>query len=210
VRPSRWQVVALVVALCFLAGVIGWLIGRPGEESYNDVDVGFLTDMEAHHGGAISLAFAYLGHGQDPLVGQIAREIVVDQAQDISTMNNYLDRAGGSRANPDVAMQWMGHPVPSTRMPGMPTRAEVDELRAAQGPDADERFTRLMIRHHAAGVAMADYAAEHGENRAVRDLAAAMARTQQSEIAEMNTKRRNLGLPPVDTSDLSALASHAG
>jgi uncharacterized protein (DUF305 family) len=92
----------------------------------------------------------------------------------------------------------------------MPTRAEVDEVRAAQGPDADERFTRLMIRHHAAGVAMADYAAEHGENRAVRDLAAAMARTQQSEIAEMNTKRRNLGLPPVDTSDLTALASHAG
>jgi uncharacterized protein (DUF305 family) len=210
VRPSRWQVVALVVALCFLTGVIGWLIGRPGEESFNDVDVGFLTDMETHHGGAISLAFAYLGHEHDSLVGQFAREIVVEQAQEISTMNNYLDRAGGGPADPEVAMQWMGHPVPVARMPGMPTRAEVDALRASQGLDADDRFTRLMIRHHAAGAAMAAYEAEHGENEAVRKLAANMARLQRAELAEMNARRRELGLGAVDTSDLDALAtSHA-
>jgi uncharacterized protein (DUF305 family) len=211
VRPSRWQVVGLVVALCFLAGVVGWLIGRPGDESFNDVDVGFLTDMETHHGGAISLGFAYLPNGQDPLVGHFAREIVVEQAQEISTMNNYLNRAGGSRPDPELAMAWMGHPVPVARMPGMPTRAEMDALRASDGLDADDRFTRLMIRHHAAGAAMAEYEAEHGENDAVRRLAANMARLQRAELAEMNTKRRSLGLAPVDTSDLDALGgSHAG
>jgi uncharacterized protein (DUF305 family) len=204
-------VVALVVALCFLAGVVGWLIGRPGEKSFNDVDVGFLTDMETHHGGAISLAFAYLGHEHDPLVGHFAREIVVEQAQEISTMNTYLDEAGGSRSDSDVAMAWMGHAVPRTEMPGMPTRAEVDALRASEGLDADDRFTRLMIRHHAAGVAMADYAAEHGENDSVRKLATAMARLQRAELAEMNAKRRDLGLGAVDTSDLAALEhAHTG
>jgi uncharacterized protein (DUF305 family) len=107
-------------------------------------------------------------------------------------------------------MAWMGHPVPVAQMPGMPSRAEVDRLRTSEGPDADERFTRLMIRHHAAGVAMADYAADHGENGSVRKLATAMARLQRAELAEMNSKRRDLGLDAVDTSDLSSQNAHAG
>ena len=49
---------------------------------------------------------------------------------------------------------------------------------------------------------MAAYEAEHGENEAVRKLAANMARLQRAELAEMNTRRRELGLGPVDTSDL--------
>jgi uncharacterized protein (DUF305 family) len=203
-------VVALVVALCFLAGVVGWMIGRPGDESFNDVDVGFLTDMETHHGGAISLAFAHLGNEHDPLVGHFAREIVVEQAQEIATMNTYLDRAGGPRAAAGEVMGWMGHAVPAADMPGMPTRAEVDRLRQSEGLDADDRFTRLMIRHHAAGVAMADYAADHGENESVRRLATAMARLQRAELAEMNSKRRDLGLVAVDTSDLTSQSAHAG
>ena len=93
-RPSRWQVVTLVVALCFLSGVVGWWIGRPSDPTFNDVDVGFLSDMQAHHGGAISLAFAYLGREHDPLIGQMAREIVLEQSQEISVMNAYLGPGG--------------------------------------------------------------------------------------------------------------------
>ena len=172
-KPSRWQVIALVVALCFLSGAIGWWIGRPGDESFNAVDTGFLSDMQTHHGGAITLAFAYLGRQHDSLIGQMAREIVVEQSQEISTMNSYLHQAGEPKsASDDVAMDWMGLPVPIARMPGMPTNAEMDELRGSQGIDADDVFTRLMINHHAAGVAMADYAAEHGDNGNVRRLAA--------------------------------------
>jgi uncharacterized protein (DUF305 family) len=104
----------------------------------------------------------------------------------------------------------MGHAVPVSEMPGMPTRAEVDQLRQSEGLDADDRFTRLMIRHHAAGVAMADYATDHGENESVRKLATAMARLQRAELAEMNAKRRDLGLAAVDTSDLSSQEAHAG
>ena len=133
-RPSRWQVVTLVVALCFLTGVVGWWIGRPTDPSFNDVDVGFLSDMETHHGGAISLAFAYIGAEHDPLVGQIAREIVLEQSQEISVMNVYLGQAGPRKATTDdVAMDWMGLAVPISRMPGMPTNAEMAELRAVAG-----------------------------------------------------------------------------
>lgn len=141
----------------------------------------------------------------------MAREIVLDQAPEISTMNSYLHQAGTPKsANDDGAMDWMDLPVPISRMPGMPTTTEMNQLRSPQGLDADEVFTRLMINHHAAGVAMADYEAEHGENDNVKRLAAAMARLQRSELAEMNTRRRALGLEPVDANALENLHSHAG
>lgn len=92
----------------------------------------------------------------------------------------------------------------------MPTTAEMNQLRSSQGLDADEVFTRLMINHHAAGVAMADYEAAHGENEAVKRLAVAMAKLQRAEISEMNSRRKALGLQPVDATALENLHAHAG
>ena len=88
-------------------------------------------------------------------------------------MNSYLNRAGAPPStSDDVAMDWMGHPVRPTEMPGMPTEAESAALDSSEGLAADDEFTRLMIRHHAAGSAMAAYAAEHGEHPGVRKFAA--------------------------------------
>ncbi len=204
--PETWQVVALVVALCFLAGVAGWWLNRSDDEPFSDVDVGFLSDMEAHHNGAIALSFAYLAREHDPLVGHFAREIVVSQAQEIGAMNSYLNRAGAPpETSDDVAMDWMGHPVRPSDMPGMPTEAESARLEAATGLAADDEFTRLMIRHHAAGSAMAAYAAEHGEHSGVRKFAAAMSRTQRTEINEINHRRAALGLPEISRAELREL-----
>jgi uncharacterized protein (DUF305 family) len=124
-RPSRWQVIALVVALCFLSGAVGWWIGKPSHESFSTVDTGFLSDMQTHHSGAVTLAFAYIGREHDPLLGQIARGIVIDQSQEISFMGTYLDQAGEpEKCTDNVAMDWMGLAVPLSRMPGMPTAAD--------------------------------------------------------------------------------------
>ena len=59
---------ALVVALCFVAGVVGYWIGNPADDddSFNAVDVGFLADMSAHHNGAIAMSFELMGRGDDP------------------------------------------------------------------------------------------------------------------------------------------------
>jgi len=204
-------VVALGVALCFLAGVVGWWIAQPDDETFNAVDVGFLSDMETHHRGAIELSFAYLGREHDPLVGHFAREVVLGQAQELAVMNSLLGEAGSpASVADDVAMEWMGHAVAPARMPGMANDTEVEALRAAQGLEADDRFTRLMILHHAAGVAMGRYAAEHGENARVKRLGAAMARVQRTEIIEMNNRRVELGLAPVSDAAIDELLdSHA-
>ena len=205
--PARWQVVVLVIALCFLAGVIGWWLNEPGDDSFSKVDVGFLTDMETHHNGAINMSFDYLDRSNDPVVKHFAQEIISSQSQELAAMNSYLNRAGGAAVAGDgsVAMAWMGHPVRPADMPGMPSKAERAQLDGSQGLAADDVFTHLMIRHHAGGIAMAEYAAQHGENAGVRNLAATMARVQRTEIDEMNTRRVALGLAPVPQSEIRQL-----
>jgi uncharacterized protein (DUF305 family) len=206
-RRSGWgrPPLAFFLALILLAGVVGFWVGQRDSDSFNDVDVGFLSDMTVHHEGAISLGFDYLKNENDPLTGHFAREIVFLQAQQIATMNSLLEDAGDPEsASEDIAMDWMGNPVTSGRMPGLATEAEFAELRAARGLEADDVFTRLMIRHHAAGAAMADYAAQNGSNKKVRELASNMAKVQRLEVAEMNSRRVELGLPAVDTTDVEA------
>lgn len=189
----------MVLALCFLSAVIGWWIGQPRDESFNAVDTGFLADMSLHHQGAIQLSFEYLTNESDSLVGHFAREIVTAQSQEIAQMNNLLAEAGNpTNANDDVAMDWMGMATDPARMPGMATEDELAALRAARGIDADDRFTELMIRHHAAGATMAEYAAKHGQNARVKRGASGMAAVQRREIVEMNQRREQLGLAPVE------------
>src|SRR5262249_260338 len=105
-------------------------------------------------------------------------------------------------ANDGIAMDWMGMAMAPSAMPGMPTASESEQLRASRDLAADDVFTRLMIRHHAGGAAMADRAAEHGENASVTPLAPPLARVQRAEIDEMNNRRQALGLAPVDPSDV--------
>lgn len=109
-----------------------------------------------------------------------------------------LDAGGATPGDKEVAMEWMGEPVTASRMPGMANEGEFASLRAAEGLAADDQFTRLMIRHHAGGIAMAKYAAANGKNDRVKRLAAAIANVQRTEIVEMELRPKALGLAPID------------
>ena len=82
-------------------------------------------------------------------------------------------------------------------MPGMATAADLDRLRNAQGVEADDLFTQLMIRHHDGGIHMADFVATDAESGNIRNFARGMAASQRSEIGEINAVRRQLGLEVV-------------
>jgi uncharacterized protein (DUF305 family) len=196
---GRARTIALIVALCFLAGAVGWWIGDPGKPSFNDADVGFLDDMSRHHSGAIQLGFDYFEPTNDAVLAQFAREIITNQSQEIAIMNGLAGEAGHRASmDDDIAMEWMGPPFPVDQMPGMPTPTQLDELQAATGRVADDQFSELMIRHHAAGIDMAKAEVARGSNPTVKELAQAMADVQRTEILEMNHRREKLGLPAVD------------
>jgi uncharacterized protein (DUF305 family) len=180
--------------------VVGWRIGdgesssHPGAKS---VDVGFYEDMSTHHQQAITMALDYLRNGNDPKLLQLAREIVTYQSSEIGAMNTYLTQWGRLGQESKLAMGWMQPPVPRTQMPGLATQAQLAQLAAARGAKLDDLFTQLMIQHHAGGIHMAAYAANHAEKKSTRDLAAAMDDGQRGEISEMNTWRTQHGLKAI-------------
>jgi uncharacterized protein (DUF305 family) len=197
--PAWWQVVAIVVVLCVVAGAVGWRIGQSDDSppSATSVDVGFFYDMTAHHQQAIAMALIYLRNGNDPLLLAIAKEIVQYQSSEIGMMNEYLAQWGRDGNRPAKAMGWMQPPVARDKMPGLATNAQMQQLENARGFELDNLFTQLMIEHHAGGVHMAAYAAEHAEQAGTRKWAAQMDDGQRGEISEMNQWRRRHDLPVI-------------
>jgi uncharacterized protein (DUF305 family) len=197
--PAVWQVILLVVALCGLAGVIGWRLGSddPAKPGADSVDVGFYTDMTTHHQQAITMALDYVRNGQDPLLLAVAKEIVTYQAAEIGMMQDHLSEWGQDGKSSDVAMAWLGGPVKRGEMPGLATREQLDALEDARGAELDALFTELMINHHGGGVHMAAEASRSAELASTRRWGAAMDDGQRGEISEMNGWRRRHGLDVV-------------
>jgi uncharacterized protein (DUF305 family) len=188
---SPWRLLVLGAAVLFLGLAAGYAFfgGDSGQGSGSDVDVGFLQDMRAHHDQAVSLAFTYLekpAEEQDQVLRSMAKTIIADQQFENGYMVGLLLDMGADPANEtDQAMAWMDQPVPLERMPGMATEAQLDELQAATGPEADALFVELMAAHHEGGIHMAEFAAEHAHRADVRGLAERMAVNQRGEIVDL-------------------------
>jgi uncharacterized protein (DUF305 family) len=188
---SPWRLLVLGAAVLFLGLAAGYAFfgGDSGQGSGSDVDVGFLQDMRAHHDQAVSLAFTYLekpAEEQDQVLRSMAKTIIADQQFENGYMVGLLLDMGADPANEtDQAMAWMDQPVPLERMPGIATDAQVDELQAATGPEADALFVELMTAHHEGGIHMAEFAAEHAHRADVRGLAERMAVNQRGEIVDL-------------------------
>ena len=197
--PSLPQAVILIAALCLVTGVVGWRLAQDDHPGRGSVDVGFLEDMQTHHLQALEIGYAYLEHGSEPTLRHIARDIISDQGIEVGQMRSVLSE-WGFQSTPDpegTAMAWMHEPHPAQQMPGMATGADLDRLRNAQGEEADDLFTQLMIRHHEGGIHMADFAATDAETSNIRNFARGMAASQGSEIGEINAVRNRVGLAPI-------------
>lgn len=196
--PSGWTLVALVLALAFLVGTVGWTVGRGRTPSKGSADVAFLYDMIRHHESAIEMSWAEVRNGSDESVKVFAREIIQFQSYEIGLMDARLQQWGYTRESPPAtAMAWMGHGMKPEDMPGLPSAADLERLRTERGPSVDARYIALMMAHHTGGSAMAQAAAERADNGFVKKLARRMATNQRVEITEMEAARRRASLPAV-------------
>ncbi|MFD5174733.1 DUF305 domain-containing protein [Nocardia sp. NPDC058379] len=146
-------------------------------------EIGFVQDMVTHHSQALVLV-QRLDRGVDPAVLVLAGQIADTQRTELGMLLGWLRLAGAPVVGTDP-MAWM-RPVGAHRhagadaaqhdsaMPGMATTAELDELAAATGTQAEVLFLRLMQRHHYGGIEMAataDALLDGGEvERAARDM----------------------------------------
>jgi len=188
---SPWRLLVLGVALVFLGAAVSyaWTTVKDQPPAEGSVDVGFLQDMRLHHDQAVQMAWIYTRKDpaqQDPLLMQIAGEILLGQQFEAGVMAQQLRSWGRPEANmTGETMAWMGMPVPAERMVGMATQEQLEQLGNASGPAADKLFAELMIAHHEGGVHMAEFAKSAASTDEARTLATSMYEAQLGEIGEL-------------------------
>lgn len=224
VRPPGWRrrvrgghrLVLLAVAVVFTAGALGfgWRSGiardtgesTPGAGS---ADAGFLHDMIVHHDQAVAMAFLMRDRSTDNLLDAIATDIIINQLIQIGMMRGYLSVWDLPSISAEPAMAWMGHPVPAgTPMPGMASAEEMQQLRTLPVPEAEVLFYRLMIRHHASGIEMAQAGISRVETRPARELAETIIPVQFNEIQLMQQELTVRGQDPEPVPDAAGMGTH--
>ena len=193
-----WQhpfnIVVIAVTAAVIAALVGWMVGDSSSElAHGDVDTGFLHDMREHHEQAVYMSFVYRSLPEiDSGLNTVAGSIIIGQSQEVGRMVQMLRMFGELEANEsDTSMAWMGMPTDRGQMPGMATEEDLDRLATLSGREADEFYVQLMTDHHEGGIHMAEYAAGNAENDEVREMAAAMARSQAEEINEIQQELAN-------------------
>jgi uncharacterized protein (DUF305 family) len=185
---NPFNIVAIAVALAVLGGTIGYVIGNnTALDDPTSTEVRFLQDMRVHHEQAVEMSLAYLNNeGADRALRTVATTILLEQQLEIGRMIQLLRGFGESEVNEeDVAMEWMGDPVPLDEMPGLASEDELRRLRETTGPDADRVFVELMTAHHSGGIHMAEHVAEHADVADVRRMAEQIVRGQTEEVDEL-------------------------
>jgi uncharacterized protein (DUF305 family) len=189
--------IALGLSMLILGAGIGFYLGdSSATPNKNKVDIGFLQDMRYHHDQAVQMAYYYQTSVADPLprLNMIAEEILLSQQLESGRMVQLLRSFGAIEVNDTgTAMSWMGHAMPIDEMDGLASQAELDSLATATGDAASKIFATLMINHHKGGIAMANYAIEHGSNSDVINMAKSMIKGQQAEVGELQAILDSLG-----------------
>jgi uncharacterized protein (DUF305 family) len=213
-------VAASVVLVLFTAAVVGRGTGPVSPPSGGSVAAGFSRDMIDHHAQAVEMATIVHDRTTSSDVRYLATDIALTQTSQMGEMQGWLDAwhlplgrtgppmtwmsagddgmhmGGSGRSNAatmDPAMMRLG---PDGLMPGMATTADVNRLRTLPPAQADVLFLQLMIKHHRAGVAMAQMALDLTDDAQVDRLAQTMVTSQQAEITQMTQMLHQRGATP--------------
>lgn len=206
-RPAALTVLALVAII--LAALVGRWSASPHHPGTSSIDAGFARDMTAHHAQAVDMSLTIRSRSSASDIQTLSYDIATTQENQRGQMMAWLQQWNLPLAVSGQRMQWMsrtGHQhaglakgqmlLSDGRMPGMASSAQLAQLQAAKGKDAEILYLRLMIVHHKAGVEMAKAAvASASEEQTVR-LARTMVAAQQSEIDLMTTMLAKRGAKP--------------
>ena len=204
------SVALLVVAIAaFSFGRISTLAVPSPDATPADTsaEAGFARDMQVHHLQGAELAMIVRDATDDPEVRLLAYDIATTQSQQAGQMYGWLNVWGLSQSGSEPSMTWMALPAdagsghdahsathaPGGPMPGLATPAQVEELRALRGVDAERRFLELMIAHHRGAIEMADAALARSSNGVVVPFAQSIVESQGAEIVLMEEMLRSRG-----------------
>ncbi|MGN7247638.1 DUF305 domain-containing protein [Janibacter anophelis] len=203
----------LLAALVALAvGLVGGLaLSRVGGEEVpgdDSVAAGFARDMQTHHDQAVQMSWIIHDRTDDELVRSLSYDIARTQSHQSGQMAGWLQSWGLTPTGPGEQMEWMqglghDHGAESSEltdeglMPGMASQEEITKLEGMRGEEAEIYFLQLMIRHHNAGVPMAEVARDYSQNEAVETLAQSIINSQTTEVETMTTMLEERGAEPL-------------
>ncbi|HMO77902.1 MAG TPA: DUF305 domain-containing protein [Candidatus Paceibacterota bacterium] len=193
------QLLALMLGVVVGASMFLFGLNTNLSNSPNEAEIGFAQDMSVHHQQAIEMSFLVRERTDRQDIRGFAFDIINTQANQRGMMLGWLDLWEKPLTTTKKPMMWMADSMSSMNhsqmndsftsgayMPGMATKAEVDQLVTLEDKAAEKLFLELMIRHHQGGVMMAEGVIERSDNETVTRLAQTMVNGQQAEIDYMN------------------------
>jgi uncharacterized protein (DUF305 family) len=204
--PGSRRVVLIVTAAvaAVMVGLVGFSIGRLSTINNPDpvstsAEAGFARDMQEHHLQGVELAMIIRDLTDDDAVRLLGYDIATTQAQQAGQLYGWLTEWDLSQAGPEPSMTWMTRPgrssdthehvegahTPGEPMPGLATDAQIAELKAATGVEAERQFLTLMIAHHLGAVEMAEAVQDRAGNTSVLGFANSVIISQEAEIILM-------------------------
>ncbi len=199
-----WMVAILIVAVF----AVGYLLGRPSVPLDNSADAGFLRDMSVHHSQAVDMSLIILEKTDTEPLSTVATDISRTQQGQVGRMRGWLVQWDLNIRGAQPPMSWMeGHSHgdgssdgagSSETMPGYVSDERMEELRDADGEEAEVIFLTEMTKHHVGGVEMAEAAVSRADEPKVVELASGMVESQQSEIDLMQQMLAERGADRVD------------
>jgi uncharacterized protein (DUF305 family) len=148
----------------------------PASAVFTSADVGFATDMSAHHQQAVEMSQILLDKSDiDPRVVTLAQGIKAAQGPEIEQMTSWLS-AWGQKADSMSGMDMSG-----TLM----SDADMNALKTSTGLAASKLFLTQMTVHHTSALVMAKTEIDSGKNVDAVTLAKKIVSTQTAEITQM-------------------------
>jgi uncharacterized protein (DUF305 family) len=193
-RHGSGLVVRVLLALLILlvgagAGLgAGLAIATPDHPADNSAEAGFLRDMATHHGQAVDMGAIAYAKATNAEVRSMGLDTALTQHGQVNIMQTWLREWGLNPNGTEPPMSWMSDGQASMKdglMPGMATQQQMEELRQAEGKQADILYLTLMRQHHLGGIHMAQEILEMSDNENVTGIAKTIMESQQYEITAM-------------------------
>jgi uncharacterized protein (DUF305 family) len=189
-RWVRLVIGALTAVLLFAAGFSGrYLFVQVSLPEDTSAEAGFARDMSTHHAQAVEMAMIIYAKTTRQEIRNIAYDVTTSQSMELGIMQTWLADWRLSATSSEPRMAWMPGGTKELSadglMPGIATKAEMDQLRKATGKDADVLFCQLMVRHHLGGLHMVDAILKLTDRSEVKSLAETMRLAQSGEVTRM-------------------------
>jgi uncharacterized protein (DUF305 family) len=198
-EAGRGGIVVTALVTAIVVGAVAYSLGRmsaPGNPlpDSTSAEAGFARDMQVHHIQGVEMAMVIRDGTEDEGVRLLAYDIATTQGHQAGQLYGWLTEWGLRQAGSQPPMTWMMPSDPAGEdgdhaahamgalMPGMATSAQMAELSAESGVEAERLFLSLMIAHHQGALEMADAVLDRSTHPGVGTFADAVLLSQASEI----------------------------